>query len=65
MRKTIKVRRSSGRDGSSVLIIEHICGDYANFSVLQLIMLAGALLKIAGDAMNGNLRFNQTKEYEI
>lgn len=65
MTKTLKVKRTAGRNGKPVIIIEHICGDHAEFTENQLVQLAAILIGIAEDVRYDRLGNNKTQEYEI
>jgi hypothetical protein len=63
--KTIKAKRTTGRNGNPVVTIDHICGDYAEFNVDELMSLAITLLQIANETARDQLRNNETREYRI
>jgi hypothetical protein len=65
LNKTIKAKRTTGRNGEPVITIERICGDYAEFSAEELRDLSNTLMKIALENAGGLLRNGETREYEI
>jgi hypothetical protein len=65
LNKTIKVKRTRGRNGNPVLTIEHICGDYTEFSPEELRDLSNTLMKITLETAGGLIRNGETREYEI
>jgi hypothetical protein len=65
LNKTIKAKRTTGRNGEPVITIERICGDYAEFSAEELRDLSNTLMKIALENAGGLLRNGETREYPI
>lgn len=65
MNKTIRAKRTTGRNGKPVITIDHICGDYAEFTETQLEHLADALLGIVSDVKSDRLENNKTREYPL
>ena len=63
MTRKLRVKRTTGISGKPVITIEHICGDYAEFTVEHLRSLAKALNAIADDIEQDRLRNNEIKEY--
>lgn len=65
MTKTLKVRRTTDRNGKPVITIDHICGDYAEFTENQLVHLSCVLRNIALDVKSDDLKNNKTREYPL
>jgi hypothetical protein len=65
LNKSLKAKRTTGRNGKPVITIEHISGDDAEFSTRDLVRLAALLLGIAEDVEYDRLRNNETREYTI
>jgi hypothetical protein len=63
--KTLKAKITTGRTGNRVITIDHICGDYAEFSPEELRDLANTLMQIALDTAGNLMRDNETREYRI
>jgi hypothetical protein len=65
LNKTLKARRTADRNGEPLIIIDHICGDYAEFSAEELRDLSNTLMKIALETAGGQLRKGETREYPV
>jgi hypothetical protein len=65
LNKTLKARRTTSRNGEPIITIEHICGDYAEFTAEELRDLSNTLMKIAFEAAGQLLRNGETRAYPI